>query len=76
MRTGLDVVKLAALGARAVLIGRPWAWAVAARGQAGVRHILAVLKADMDVALALTANTSIADVDRTALCHVNYANRS
>src|SRR5947209_17153867 len=75
VRTGLDVVKLLALGASAVLIGRAWAWAVAARGQAGVRHILAVLKADMDVALALTGNTSIADVDRSALCRADYASR-
>jgi L-lactate dehydrogenase (cytochrome) len=67
VRTGLDVVKMVALGARAVLIGRPWAWAVAARGRSGVRHILKVLKADMDVALALTGHTSIADVDRSAL---------
>ncbi|HZU61400.1 MAG TPA: L-lactate dehydrogenase [Solirubrobacteraceae bacterium] len=67
IRTGLDVVKMVALGARAVLIGRPWAWAVAGRGRAGVRHILAVLKADMDVALALTGHTSIADVDSSAL---------
>ncbi len=67
VRTGLDVVKMVALGARAVLIGRPWAWAVAARGRSGVRHILKVLKADMDVALALTGHTSITDVDRSAL---------
>jgi L-lactate dehydrogenase (cytochrome) len=67
VRTGLDVVKMMALGARAVLIGRPWAWAVAGRGRAGVRHILAVLKADMDVALALTGHTSINDIDSSAL---------
>jgi L-lactate dehydrogenase (cytochrome) len=67
IRTGLDVVKMVALGARAVLVGRAWAWAVAGRGEAGVRHVLAVMKADMDVALALTGNTSIADVDRSAL---------
>jgi L-lactate dehydrogenase (cytochrome) len=67
VRTGLDVVKMVALGARAVLVGRAWAWAVAGRGEAGVRHVLAVMKADMDVALALTGNTSIADVDRSAL---------
>jgi L-lactate dehydrogenase (cytochrome) len=67
VRTGLDVVKMVALGARAVLIGRPWAWAVAARGEAGVRHVLAVMKADMDTALGLTGQTSIADVDRSAL---------
>ena len=76
VRTGLDVVKMTALGARAVLIGRPWAWAVAGRGQAGVRHILAVLKADMDVALALTGHTSITDVDRSALYGSDYASRS
>jgi L-lactate dehydrogenase (cytochrome) len=71
IRTGLDVLKMAALGARAVLIGRPWAWSVAARGETGVRHVLAVLKADMDVALALTGHTSIADVDRSALYRSN-----
>jgi L-lactate dehydrogenase (cytochrome) len=60
-------VKMVALGARAVLIGRAWAWAVAARGEAGVRHMLAVIKADIDVALALTGHTSFADVDRSAL---------
>ena len=40
----LDVVKMVALGARAVLVGRAWAWAVAARGEAGVRHVLDVLQ--------------------------------
>ncbi len=67
VRTGLDVVKMLALGARAVLIGRAWAWAVAARGEVGVRHVLRVLQADIDVALGLTGHTSVADLDRTAL---------
>ena len=67
VRTGLDVVKMAAMGARAVLMGRAWAWAVAARGEAGVRHMLGVVKADIDVALALTGNTSFADLDRSAV---------
>ena len=67
VRTGLDVVKMAALGARAVLVGRAWAWAVAARGEAGVRHVLEVIKADIDVAMALTGQTSFAGVDRSAL---------
>jgi len=67
VRTGLDVVKMVALGARAVLVGRPWAWAVAARGRAGVGHMLEVLKADIDTALALTGNSSMAEVDRSAL---------
>jgi L-lactate dehydrogenase (cytochrome) len=70
IRTGLDVVKMVALGARAVLVGRAWVWAVAARGQPGVRHMLGVIKADLDVALALTGHTSFADVDRSALYHL------
>ena len=76
VRTGLDVVKMVALGARAVLIGRPWAWAVAARGERGVRHILGVMKADMDTALALTGQTSIRDVDRSALFEGGLPERS
>ncbi len=67
IRTGLDVIKMMALGASAVLVGRAWAWAVAARGEAGVRHMLDVIRADIDVAMALTGRTSIAHVDRAAL---------
>jgi L-lactate dehydrogenase (cytochrome) len=68
-RSGLDVVKMLALGARAVLIGRAWAWAVAADGEAGVRRMLETFRADIDVALALTGNTSVADLDVSALHH-------
>jgi L-lactate dehydrogenase (cytochrome) len=71
VRTGLDVIKMMALGASAVLIGRSWAWAVAARGEAGVRHILEVIKADIDVALALTGHTSVSGIDRSALFRAN-----
>jgi len=67
VRTGLDVVKMIALGARAVLIGRAWAWAVAAGGEAGVRHMLDVLRSDIDTALGLTGQTSIADLNASAL---------
>jgi L-lactate dehydrogenase (cytochrome) len=67
VRNGLDVVKMVALGARAVLVGRPWVWAVAGRGEAGVRHMLEVMKADIDTALGLTGQTSIRNIDRDAL---------
>jgi L-lactate dehydrogenase (cytochrome) len=67
VRSGLDVVKMLALGARAVLVGRAWVWAVAGAGEAGVRHMLASLRSDIDVALGLTARTSIADLDESAL---------
>jgi L-lactate dehydrogenase (cytochrome) len=76
IRSGLDVVKMIALGARAVLVGRAWAWAVAARGEAGVRHVLEVMKADIDVALALTGQTSIDGVDRSALYDPGVTDRS
>jgi isopentenyl diphosphate isomerase/L-lactate dehydrogenase-like FMN-dependent dehydrogenase len=44
---------------------------VAARGEAGVRHVLEVFKADVDVALGLTGHTSLSEVDRSALFEAN-----
>lgn len=67
VRTGLDVVKLMSLGAKAVLIGRAWAWAVAGGGEAGVGAMLDGLRADIDTALGLTGQTSVAGLDRSAL---------
>src|SRR3954469_23103751 len=76
VRSGLDVVKMVAMGAKAVLVGRAWAWAVAARGEAGVRHMLEVMKADIDTALGLTGQTSIAGLDRSALYEGGSVSRS
>lgn len=67
VRTGLDVVKLVSLGAKAVMVGRAWAWAVAAGGEDGVSQMLGFLKADIDTALGLTGQTSVTDLDQTAL---------
>jgi lactate 2-monooxygenase len=67
VRRGADVLKALALGARAVLWGRPYAFALAARGEAGVRHALRCLLADVDLELALSGRASIAEVDRTLL---------
>jgi L-lactate dehydrogenase (cytochrome) len=64
-----------ALGARAALVGRAWAWAVAARGRAGVRHMLGVLEADIDVALALTGHSSFEGLDRSAIHEAEGARR-
>lgn len=71
IRTGLDVVKMLALGARACLVGRAWAWAVAGRGEAGVRHMLQGLHDDIDTALALTGCTDLADLNRDCLLDVS-----
>jgi L-lactate dehydrogenase (cytochrome) len=63
VRSGLDVVRMLALGADFVLIGRAWAYALAARGEAGVAHILELIEAEMRVAMALTGCSSIEDID-------------
>jgi len=62
-----EPVLVSRTSARAVLIGRVWMWAVAARGESGVRHMLGVIKSDLDVALALTGHTSFDQLDRSAL---------
>lgn len=67
VRTGLDVVKMLSLGARSVILGRAWAWAVAAEGESGVTRMLDFLRADIDVALALTGNDSVAGLGPDSL---------
>ena len=67
VRSGLDVVRMLALGAKGVLLGRAWAYALAAGGEAGVAHMLKVVEAEMRAAMALTGVTSIAGIDRNAL---------
>jgi L-lactate dehydrogenase (cytochrome) len=67
IRSGLDVVKALSLGARACLIGRPWAYAVAARGERGVDHILRIFASEMSVTLGLTGVNDVKDLDRTVV---------
>ncbi len=67
VRSGLDVVKMLALGARACLIGRPWAWAVAGGGQRGVTHVLDTMRQELAVAMALCGATDVADLDPSVL---------
>jgi L-lactate dehydrogenase (cytochrome) len=67
IRSGLDVVRMLALGAKGVLLGRAWAWALAAGGEAGVAKMLKLIEAEMRVAMALTGTTKIAEIDRTIL---------
>ena len=62
VRSGLDVVRMLALGAKGVLIGRAWAYALAADGGTGVANMLATMKAEMSVAMALTGCVRPGDV--------------
>jgi L-lactate dehydrogenase (cytochrome) len=59
VRSGLDVVRMLALGARGVLLGRAWAYALAAAGQAGVSLLLELIEKEMKVAMALTGSTDV-----------------
>lgn len=67
VRSGLDVVRMLALGAKGVLLGRAWAYALAAAGEAGVLHVLEMMAAEMRVAMALTGVTRAADINKEIL---------
>lgn len=67
VRSGLDVVRMMALGADFVLLGRAWAYALAARGQEGVAHVLKLIDAEMRVAMALTGCTKVSELNRDVL---------
>jgi lactate 2-monooxygenase len=67
IRSGADVVKALALGADAVLLGRPYLWGLALEGQAGVETVLRMLLAELDLTMVLTGHMSVADLDRSAL---------
>ena len=67
VRSGTDVFRALALGARGVMIGRPWAWALAGSGGAGLRALLASWRQELHVAMALTGVTRIGDIDASCL---------
>lgn len=67
VRSGLDVVRMLALGADFVLLGRAWAYALAAAGGAGVAHVLDLVEAEMRVAMALTGCSRIGEIGREIL---------
>ncbi|KAI5362779.1 putative FMN-dependent dehydrogenase, FMN-dependent alpha-hydroxy acid dehydrogenase, active [Septoria linicola] len=67
IRTGSDVLKALALGAKAVLVGRPYMYGLAIKGQAGVEHVLKCMLADTDNMLANMGKKSIKDLSRDDL---------
>lgn len=67
VRSGLDVVKAVALGAKGCLIGRAWVYALAALGEAGVTRMLQTIRKEIEVAMALAGVTSVSAIDRTML---------
>jgi 4-hydroxymandelate oxidase len=67
IRRGTDVLKALALGARAVLIGRPLFWGLAVDGEAGVRTILQILRDELEMAMGMCGRPTIASLDRSLL---------
>jgi isopentenyl diphosphate isomerase/L-lactate dehydrogenase-like FMN-dependent dehydrogenase len=67
VRSGADVAKALALGARAVLLGRPYVWGLALGGEPGVLAVLRTVLAELDLSIGLSGLTRIADLDRGAL---------
>ncbi len=62
IRRGTDILKAIALGARAVLIGRPMLWGLAVAGQSGVLTVLDMLKSEFDLSMALSGCATISDI--------------
>lgn len=69
IRSGLDVVRMLALGAKSVLLGRSTVYALAAAGQPGVENMLDIFAQEMRVAMTLTGVTSIEQIDASILAH-------
>ncbi len=67
VRNGIDVVRAMALGARACLVGRPWALALAASGEQGVARMLSTFKRELETVLVLSGLRSVKQIDRTTL---------
>ena len=67
IRSGTDVLMALALGARAVLIGRPYIYGLAAGGAQGVERVIAILRDELERAMALTGRRSIAEIDASVL---------
>jgi isopentenyl diphosphate isomerase/L-lactate dehydrogenase-like FMN-dependent dehydrogenase len=65
VRRGADVVKAVALGAKAAMAGRAWAYGLAAAGRPGIDRVLAVLRQDIDRTMRLAGAATVADIDRT-----------
>jgi L-lactate dehydrogenase (cytochrome) len=71
IRSGADVLKALALGARAVLIARPYAYALGLAGEAGVRHVLRALRQDFELTMQLSGYASLADLSPDALIRIH-----
>ena len=65
IRSGLDVVRMLSSGAKGVLLGRAWVYALAAAGEAGLRQLLEIMAREMRVAMTLTGAARVSELGRS-----------
>lgn len=69
IRRGSDIVKALALGASAILLGRPYMYGLAVAGELGVQHVIRNLHADFDLTMALSGKKAVTEIDRSLLIY-------
>jgi 4-hydroxymandelate oxidase len=67
IRRGTDILKAIAFGASAVLIGRPYCYALAVAGAAGVQRVIEILRTELEMAMQLTGRRTLAEIDRSVI---------
>ena len=67
VRRGTDIVKAVALGAAAVLIGRPYCYGLSVGGSEGVRRVVEILRAELEAAMMLTGVSRLSEIERSLL---------
>lgn len=65
IRRGTDILKALALGARAVLVGRPILWGLAVQGSDGAQHVLEILRTELELAMALAGHPTLTNIDHS-----------
>ena len=76
IRSGLDVLRMLALGAKSVLLGRAWIYALAAGGEAGVTQLLELIARELCIGMTLTGVSRIADIDHTILAQIGSESKT
>ena len=71
VRRGTDILKALALGARAVLVGRPILWGLAANGMEGVSHVLELLRAELELAMVLAGHPMLDSIDSSLVKRIS-----
>jgi L-lactate dehydrogenase (cytochrome) len=75
IRSGQDVLKAVALGAKGTMIGRPFLYSLGAMGEAGVTRCLEIIANELDITMGFCGRTDIHDIDRSILLNGDVFDR-